>query len=36
MKIKTMRTEVLRDGSVGFGSIFCCIYIARNAYSEIR
>jgi hypothetical protein len=36
MKIKTMMTEILRDGSLGFGSIFCCIYITRNAYSKIR
>jgi hypothetical protein len=36
MKIKTMMTEILRDGSLGFGSLFCSIYIARDAYGKIR
>ena len=32
---KSRRTEIWRDGSVGFGSVFCSIYSSRNAYCEI-
>jgi hypothetical protein len=35
MKIKTMMTEILRDGSLGIGSIFCSIYITRDVDCKI-